>query len=85
MRYDISNIGEAIRKVQREHEINQADFADKIGANISTVSKWIRGVNDPPLWGLLAICEVYDVKLTELVKPLPDRYRPPRYKGGQNG
>lgn len=70
MRYDISNIGEAIRKVQREHEMSQADFADKIGANISTVSKWIRGVNDPPLWGLLAICEVYDVKLTELVKPI---------------
>lgn len=70
MRYDISNIGEAIRKVQRQHEMSQADFADKIGANISTVSKWIRGVNDPPLWGLLAICEVYDVKLTELVKPI---------------
>lgn len=70
MRYDISNIGEAIRKVQREHEMNQADFADKIGANISTVSKWIRGVNDPPLWGLLAICEAYDVKLTELVRPI---------------
>lgn len=70
MRYDISNIGEAIRKVQRQHEMTQADFADKIGANISTVSKWIRGVNDPPLWGLLAICEVYDVKLTELVKPI---------------
>ena len=70
MRYDISNIGEAIRKVQREHEMSQADFADKIGANISTVSKWIRGVNDPPLWGLLAICEVYDVKLTELVRPI---------------
>lgn len=70
MRYDISNIGEAIRKVQREHEMSQADFANKIGANISTVSKWIRGVNDPPLWGLLAICEAYDVKLTELVKPI---------------
>ena len=80
MRYDISNIGEAIRKVQRQHEMSQADFADKIGVNICTVSKWIRGVNDPPLWGLLAICEVYDVKLTELVKPVP-----PRYKGGQNG
>ncbi len=70
MRYDISNIGEAIRKVQRQHEMSQADFADKIGANISTVNKWIRGVNDPPLWGLLAICEVYDVKLTELVRPI---------------
>ena len=70
MRYDISNIGERIRHVQRQHEVSQADFADKIGANISTVSEWIRGVNDPPLWGLLAICEVYDVKLTELVKPI---------------
>lgn len=70
MRYDISNIGERIRHVQRQHEMNQADFANKIGANISTVSKWIRGVNDPPLWGLLAICDVYDVKLTELVKPI---------------
>ena len=70
MRYDISNIGERIRHVQKQHEMSQADFADKIGANISTVSKWIRGKNDPPLWGLLAICEVYDVKLTELVRPL---------------
>ena len=70
MRYDISNIGERIRRVQKRNEMNQADFADKIGANISTVSKWIRGVNDPPLWGLLAICEVYDVKLTELVRPI---------------
>ena len=80
MRYDISNIGEAIRKVQKQNEMNQADFADKSGANTSTVSKWIRGINDPPLWGLLAICEVYDVKLTELVRPVPSRY-----KGGQNG
>ena len=70
MRYDISNIGERIRHVQKRNEMSQADFADKIGVNICTVSKWIRGVNDPPLWGLLAICEVYDVKLTELVRPL---------------
>ena len=73
MRYDISNIGERIRHVQKQHEMSQADFADKIGANISTVSKWIRGKNDPPLWGLLAICEVYDVKLTELVRPIKPR------------
>ena len=70
MRYDISNIGERIRHVQKRNEMSQADFADKIGVNSSTVNKWIRGKNDPPLWGLLAICEVYDVKLTELVKPI---------------
>lgn len=70
MRYDIVNVGEAIKRVQKRNEVSQADFADKIGVNISTVSKWIRGVNDPPLWGLLAICEAYDVKLTELVKPI---------------
>ena len=76
MRYDISNIGEAIRKVQREHEMSQADFAEKIGANISTVSKWIRGENNPPLWGLLAICEIYDVKITDLIRPVPTPYKP---------
>ena len=70
MRYDISNIGERIRHVQKQNEMSQADFAEKIGVNFSTVSKWIRGINDPPLWGLLAICEVYDVKLTELVRPI---------------
>ena len=70
MRYDTTNIGERIKRVQKQNEMSQADFADKIGVNISTVSKWIRGKNDPPLWGLLAICEVYDVKLTELVRPL---------------
>lgn len=70
MRYDISNIGERIRRVQKRNEMSQADFAEKIGVNFSTVSKWIRGVNDPPLWGLLAICEAYDVKLTELVRPI---------------
>lgn len=80
MRYDISNIGEAIRKVQREHEMSQADFADKIGANISTVSKWIRGINDPPLWGLLAICEQYDVKLTELVRPIKPKQEATKVK-----
>ena len=75
MRYDISNIGERIRHVQKQNEMSQADFADKIGVNICTVSKWIRGVNDPPLWGLLAICEVYDVKLTELVRPLKPKQK----------
>lgn len=70
MKYDISNIGEAIRKVQKRNEMSQKDFAAKIGVNIGTVNKWIRGKNDPPLWGLLAICEVYDVKLTELVRPI---------------
>ncbi len=76
MKYDISNIGETIHKIQKEHEVNQADFADKIGANISTVSKWIRGINNPPLWGLLAICDVYDVKITDLIKPIPTPYKP---------
>lgn len=70
MKYDISNIGEAIRRIQKQNERNQRDFADKIGVSPSTLSQWIRGVNDPPLWGLLAICEVYDVKLTELVRPI---------------
>lgn len=76
MRYDITNIGEAIRRIQKQNERNQRDFADKIGANISTVSKWIRGVNDPPLWGLLAICEIYDVKITDLIRPLPTPHIP---------
>lgn len=70
MRYDIANVGEAIKRVQKRNEMSQADFADKIGVNSSTVNKWIRGANDPPLWGLLAICETYDVKLTELVRPI---------------
>ena len=65
MRYDISNIGERIRRVQKQNEMSQADFAEKIGVNSSTVNKWIRGVNDPPLWGLLAICEVYGTGQTD--------------------
>lgn len=76
MRYDISNIGEAIRRIQKQNEMSQADFADKIGVNPSTLSQWIRGVNDPPLWGLLAICEIYDVKITDLIRPLPTTYKP---------
>lgn len=70
MRYDISNIGERIRHVQKQNEMSQADFADKIGFHLGTVNKWIRGINPPSLLGLAAICEVYDVKLTELVKPI---------------
>lgn len=76
MRYDISNIGEAIRRIQKQNEMSQADFADKIGVNPSTLSQWIRGVNDPPLWGLLAICEIYDVKITDLIRPLPTTCKP---------
>lgn len=80
MRYDISNIGERIRHVQKQHEMSQADFAEKIGVNSSTVNKWIRGINDPPLWGLLAICEIYDVKLTELVRPIKPKQEATKVK-----
>lgn len=76
MRYDISNIGEEIRKIQKENEKTQADFADNIGINIGTLSRWIRGLQFPNLMGILTICDVYDVKITDLIKPIPTPYKP---------
>lgn len=80
MRYDISEIGESIKAVQRRNETSQQAFADRIGFNISTVSKWIRGENMPSLLGLIVICDVYDVRITDLVKPIPTPYKPKRMK-----
>lgn len=85
MRYDISNIGERIRRVQKQNEVNQKDFAAKIGVNPNTLSQWIRGVQFPNLMAVLTICDVYNVRITELLRPVPEGYKPTRYKGGQNG
>ena len=47
---------ENLREALAVHEMTQQDLANHIGTTQQTVSRWLKGVNEPDLTTLLEIC-----------------------------
>ena len=47
---------ENLREALSVHEMTQQDLAKHIGTTQQTVSRWLKGVNEPDLTTLLEIC-----------------------------
>lgn len=69
MKYDISEIGQTIKSLY-DKKTSQAKFAEKIGVWDATVSKWVANKSVPTLMSLLVICDEYDMKITDFLKPI---------------
>lgn len=55
------NIKERVRELRDRNNLNQTDFAKKIGAKRGNVAQWEAGNNYPSLEYLTQICEVFNV------------------------
>ncbi len=47
---------ENLREALADHEMTQKELADHLGTTQQTVSRWLKGINEPDLSLLLEIC-----------------------------
>ena len=60
-------IGSLIKKVRKENNLTQQDFAKKYGVTYQAVSKWENGKNIPDIALLKEICGDYNIDINELL------------------
>jgi len=60
---------EEIRRQRKQRKMSQTDLAHLIGVNLSTVTRWERGVFKPRIDDLTALARVFGVTEQELMYP----------------
>lgn len=60
-------IGSLIKKIRKENNLTQQDFARKYGVTYQAVSKWENGKNIPDIALLKEICSDYNIDINELL------------------
>lgn len=61
------NTGEIIKKIRKEHNLTQKEFADKLGVTYQAVSKWENGKNMPDIVLLKEISHLFNIDIEELL------------------
>ena len=60
-------IGELIKKIRKENNLTQKEFADKYNVTYQAVSKWENGKNLPDVSLIKEICKDYNIDINELL------------------
>ena len=60
---------EEIRRQRKRKRMTQTDLAHSVGVNLSTVTRWERGVFKPRIDDLIALARVFEVTEQELMYP----------------
>ena len=61
-------LGEHITALRAEHHMSQGDLAERLNVSRQSVSKWETNTSVPDLDKLIALSQVFDITLDELVK-----------------
>ena len=61
------NIGENFKNIRKQCGLSQQEVADKLQIKQSSVSDWENDVSRPDYEKLIALAELYDVTLYELL------------------
>ena len=61
------NFGENFKNIRKQCGLSQQEVADKLQINQSSVSDWENDVSRPDYEKLIALSELYDVTLYELL------------------
>lgn len=61
-----NKVGALIKKLRKDNNLTQAEFAKKYGVTYQAVSKWENGINFPDIVLLKQICKDYNVSLDEI-------------------
>ncbi|MBE5887599.1 MAG: helix-turn-helix domain-containing protein [Lachnospiraceae bacterium] len=62
------NLAEKIITLRTNHNMSQGDLAEKLNVSRQSVSKWETGASIPDLEKLIAMSELFQITLDELVK-----------------
>ncbi len=64
---DKDKIGDFIKELRQNNNMSQNDLAEIIPISREAISKWECGRTSPEITSLLRLCEIFDVKLDELM------------------
>ena len=64
---DSEKIAAIIKKIRKDNNMTQQEFANKFGVTYQAVSKWENGKNIPDISILKEICSEYNVKLEDFL------------------
>ena len=59
-------------KLRKSNNYTQSDIANLVAYSDKTVSKWETGEIIPNVENLIKLCNIYNVTLDEITKPIPD-------------
>ena len=60
-------IGNFIKKIRKDNNLSQSEFADRLGVSFQAVSKWENGKNLPDLSTLQLIKKEFNVKIDDII------------------
>jgi len=60
-------IGKALKDLRLKHNFTQAELADKLGVTYQAVSRWEKGINAPNIVTLVAISDIYQISVDQLL------------------
>lgn len=64
---DTERFADILKELLIELELNQSQFAAKIGLKQSQVSEWLKGKSNPGYDSLKAICLAFDISADRLL------------------
>lgn len=64
---DVAGLGRKIRRLRKERELTQSQFAEAICVSFQAVSNWERGIVPPELDNLIAIADFFGVLVDDLL------------------
>lgn len=64
---DLIKIGKFIAELRKENGLTQEQLGDKIGVTYKTISRWETGTYLPPADAMLAMGEVFNVSVNEIL------------------
>jgi transcriptional regulator with XRE-family HTH domain len=59
-------IGQKIKQLRVKHGLTQQELADKICVNVSCISHWEHDDNEPHLYALIGMADIFGIALDEL-------------------
>lgn len=62
------NVGEKIKKIRKMAGMTQEELAEKMNVSRQTISKWEKEISSPDLDSAIALCELFEISLDDLLK-----------------
>lgn len=77
MRKITSEISKKVKNLRNSLNLNQSDFAEKVGVKLQTISDWERGRTEPDINQLISISQTCSVTLDWLLTGKESTFTPP--------
>lgn len=61
------NLSDNLKKLRKDNNLSQEQFAEKLGVSRQAVSKWESGLSYPEMDKVLQICQLFDLNVNELI------------------